>query len=46
MRTKLEKISLVVIGAVLGVSLSLNYPAVAEKETKPQLPLDELRTFA
>ena len=46
MRTKFEKISLVVIGAVLGVSLSLNYPAVAEKETKPQLPLDELRTFA
>jgi len=46
MHTKLEKISLVVIGAVLGVSLSLNYPAVAEKETKPQLPLDELRTFA
>ena len=31
MRTKFEKISLVVIGAVLGVSLSLNYPAVAEK---------------
>jgi len=46
MRTKFEKISLVVIGAVLGVSISLNYPAVAEKETKPQLPLDELRTFA
>ena len=46
MRTKFEKISLVVIGAVLGVTLSLNYPAVAEKETKPQLPLDELRTFA
>jgi len=46
MRTKFEKISLVVIGAVLGVTLSLNYPAVAEKEAKPQLPLDELRTFA
>jgi carboxyl-terminal processing protease len=46
MRTKFEKISLVVIGAVLGVSISLNYPAVAEKEMKPQLPLDELRTFA
>lgn len=46
MRTKLEKISLLAIGAVLGVTLSLNYPAVAEKETTPQLPLDELRTFA
>ena len=46
MRTKFEKISLVVIGAVIGITLSLNYPAVAEKETKPQLPLEELRTFA
>lgn len=46
MRTKFEKISLVVIGAVLGVSLGLNYPAIAEKDAKPQLPLDELRTFA
>ncbi len=46
MRTKFEKISLVVVGAVLGVTLSLNYPAVAEKDAKPQLPLDELRTFA
>ena len=46
MRTKFEKVSLVVIGAVLGVTLSLNYPAIADKDVKPQLPLDELRTFA
>jgi carboxyl-terminal processing protease len=46
MRSKFEKISLITIGAVLGITLSLNYPAIAEKNTKPQLPLDELRTFA
>jgi carboxyl-terminal processing protease len=46
MRTKFEKISLVVVGLVLGVTLSLNYPAIADKDVKPQLPLDELRTFA
>lgn len=46
MRTKFEKASLVIIGAVLGVTLSLNYPAIADKDVKPQLPLDELRTFA
>lgn len=46
MRTKFEKASLIIIGAVLGVTLSLNYPAIADKDVKPQLPLDELRTFA
>ena len=46
MRTKFEKASLVILGAVLGVTLSLNYPAIADKDVKPQLPLDELRTFA
>ena len=46
MRTKFEKATLVIIGAVLGVTLSLNYPAIADKDVKPQLPLDELRTFA
>ena len=46
MRTKFEKATLVIIGAVLGVTMSLNYPAIADKDVKPQLPLDELRTFA
>lgn len=46
MRSKFEKLSLITIGAVLGITLSLNHPAIAEKNTKPQLPLDELRTFA
>ena len=51
MRTKFEKISLIAVGAILGVMLSLNYSAVAEKEAKQQqvqqeLPLDDLRAFA
>ncbi len=46
MRSKFEKFGLVTLGAVLGVMLSLNYPAIADKEAKPQLPLDDLRAFA
>jgi carboxyl-terminal processing protease len=46
MRTKLEKFGLIAIGAVLGLMLSLNYSALAEKATAPQLPLDDLRAFA
>ncbi|HEY3299293.1 MAG TPA: S41 family peptidase [Methylophilaceae bacterium] len=53
MRTKFEKIGLVTVGAVLGVMLSFNYSAIAEKAglaekevTKTQLPIDELRAFS
>jgi len=46
MRTKFEKIGLITLGAILGVMLSLHYPAIADKEAKTQLPLDELRAFA
>lgn len=46
MRTKLEKFGLIAIGAVLGLMLSLNYSALAEKASAPQLPLDDLRAFA
>jgi carboxyl-terminal processing protease len=46
MRTKLQNFNLVAFGAALGLMLSLTYSAVADKDTKPQLPLDELRTFA
>ncbi|HWU83436.1 MAG TPA: S41 family peptidase [Methylophilaceae bacterium] len=47
MRGKFEKFGLITIGAVLGIMLSLNYSAVADKDSKPQqLPLDDLRTFA
>jgi C-terminal peptidase (prc) len=46
MRTKFEKFGLIAIGAVLGLMLSLNYSALAEKSSKPQLPLEDLRAFA
>jgi carboxyl-terminal processing protease len=45
MRGKLQKIGLIAMGAVLGVMLSLNYSAVAEKADAP-LPVDEMRAFA
>lgn len=46
MRTKFEKFGLIAVGAILGLMLSLNYSALAEKATKPDLPLDDLRAFA
>lgn len=53
MRTKFEKFGLVTVGAVLGIMLSFNYSAIAEKAglaekeaTKTQLPIDELRAFS
>jgi len=45
MRGKLQKFGLIALGAVLGVMLSLNYSAVAEKTETP-LPVDEMRAFA
>ena len=45
MRGKLQKIGLIAMGAVLGVMLSLNYSAVAEKADNT-LPVDEMRAFA
>ncbi len=46
MRAKLEKFGLLGIGALLGVMLSLNYSAIADKDARPQLPLEDLRAFA
>jgi len=48
MHNKLEKFSLLLIGAVAGVMLSLNFSAVADKETNKillPLPVEELRAF-
>ncbi|MEE9580880.1 MAG: S41 family peptidase [Nitrosomonadaceae bacterium] len=48
MRNKLQKFGLLLIGAVAGVMLSLNFSAVADKETKRitlPLPVEELRAF-
>jgi carboxyl-terminal processing protease len=46
MRGKLQKFGLIALGAVLGVMLSLNYSAVAEKKADAPLPVEELRAFA
>lgn len=46
MRARFEKFGLVALGAVLGIMLSLNYSAIADKDAKTQLPLDDLRAFA
>jgi carboxyl-terminal processing protease len=46
MRAKFEKFGLIGIGAILGIMLSLNYSAIADKDTKSTLPLDDLRAFA
>ncbi|MDR2875156.1 MAG: S41 family peptidase [Methylobacillus sp.] len=46
MRAKLEKLSLIGLGTVLGVMLFLSISAIADKPAQPQLPLDDLRAFA
>ncbi len=44
--SKTKTISLTVGAFVAGALISLNFPALADKEVKPGLPIDELRTFA
>ena len=44
--SKTKTISLVVGGFVAGAFISLGLPALADKEVKPGLPIEELRTFA
>ena len=49
MRNKSQKFGLLLIGAVAGVMLSLNFSAIADKETNKTmlpLPVEELRAFA
>ena len=49
MRNKFHKFGLLLIGAVAGIMLSLNFSAVANKETnkiKLPLPVEELRAFS
>jgi carboxyl-terminal processing protease len=45
MRNKLQQFSLVLLGATLGILLSLNFSAVADKDTGSPLPIEELRAF-
>ena len=44
--SKTKTISLTVGAFVAGALISLHFPALADKEVKPGLPIDELRTFA
>jgi carboxyl-terminal processing protease len=44
MRERFQQLSLIVVGVTLGILISLNFSAVAEKEATA-LPLDELRAF-
>ena len=47
MGTKIKQASLVLVGVLAGVLLSLNFSAVAQREGgRFPLPVDELRTFA
>jgi carboxyl-terminal processing protease len=47
MRGKFKQIGLVMVGVLAGVLLSLNFSAVAQREsTRLPLPVDELRNFA
>src|ERR1700734_1038761 len=46
MRTKLRHFSLVAFGVIAGVLLALNLPAIAQREAKAPLPVEELRQFS
>jgi carboxyl-terminal processing protease len=46
MAGKLKKAGLISTGFVAGVLISLQFSAMAEKETRNSLPVEELRTFA
>src|SRR3970040_1407807 len=47
MGNKLKQVSLVFVGVIAGVMLSLNFSAVAQREVaRFPLPVDELRAFA
>lgn len=41
-----SQISLLLVGLLTGFMLSLTYSAMADKVTAPQLPIDDLRSFA
>ncbi|MES2637064.1 MAG: S41 family peptidase [Pseudomonadota bacterium] len=46
MRSSFEKMGLIGSGVLVGVLISLNFSALAEKTNVSQLPLDDLRVFA
>ena len=44
MHSRFRQVSLIVLGAILGVLISLNFSAVAQKGAGP-LPIEDLRAF-
>src|ERR1051325_4745083 len=45
MESKLRNIGFILVGAVAGVLISLNFQAIAERATRSSLPIEELRAF-
>lgn len=45
LRGKMQKAGLILFGAIIGIMISLNFSAVANKETISPLPIDDLRAF-
>ncbi|MBU6459340.1 MAG: S41 family peptidase [Proteobacteria bacterium] len=46
MRVKFQRLGLIAFGVIIGVMLTLNFPAIADKVQPIHLPIDELHTFA
>ena len=46
MKSTFQKFGLIGSGIMIGVLISLNFSALAEKVTSSQLPIDDLRVFA
>ena len=44
MRGKIQQVALITLGAILGILITLNFSAVAEKSAAP-LPIEDLRAF-
>ncbi|HKX39367.1 MAG TPA: S41 family peptidase [Burkholderiales bacterium] len=45
MQTRLRSIGLMLVGAVAGVLISLNFQAIADRAARSPLPIEELRAF-
>ncbi len=46
MRSRIEKIGLVGLGLIAGILVSLQFSAIADKDSETPLPIEELRTFS
>src|SRR6185312_12885447 len=45
MKSRLRSFGFILIGAVAGILVSLNFQAIADRATRSALPIDELRAF-